>query len=130
MDLAFETCKDGNIAFGGVLIRSLIRRNHPLDPDGVGLIAGPLRCKDELLNGQGFAVIDNATSLKDIKSQLKSTTRQGINEGKFKDKPYRYFLPQKDNWKHTYIQSLVYSKNKETVLTDKSRTDTYTSIPK
>ena len=129
MDIAFETCtEEGKIVFGGILIRSLIRKGHQSDKNGEGLIAGPLRCKDELLNGHDIAIIEATPTSKNIKAELRNTTRQGIKEGGYQNKPYRYYLPRKD-WNHAYIKSLSYNKDREIVHNEEKK-DTYSRAPK
>ncbi len=83
LDVSFATSKDKE-CYGGILIRGLINK------DDNNLIAGPLRCANELIN-QCFKNEDKSLPQlveceNDIKGGIYSTIRQGIETGKQLDK--------------------------------------------
>ena len=124
MDIAFETCTDaGKIAFGGILIRSLLKIGKSGCKE---LIAGPLRCKDELLNGDGAIRLERATE--EIHFELCRDVRCGITHGGKESKPYRYYH-KRDKWIREYIKPLSYTREK-TVVKDQPIRETYSSAPK
>ncbi len=77
VDICFETSNDDN-CYGGILIRSLLKDNGEGVPQ---LIAGPLRCANELMNQCVMA--KSIPNIEEIKQplnidNLRSTIRQGI----------------------------------------------------
>lgn len=87
IDICFESNMDKNNGkehYGGILIRSIVK-----EKDG-SLITGPMCCSDELLNScVGSSTNDSPAIIpilvdkeKELETDLKSTTRQGIEADK------------------------------------------------
>lgn len=121
MDICFESSEE-NRCFGGILIRSIKK-------DGE-IIAGPMRCSDEIMN----SCKDEMPRLVDRETGCESpvsTIRYGIKADKTDNKAgmkLRYYIKQDDSWKR---------KRKGVLVADKttggykkvSKTDYYPAQP-
>ena len=123
MDICFES-KEKEGYFGGILIRSLKKNNEEI-------IAGPMRCSDEILN----SCEKELPTLVDHKSnsglKFETTIRYGIEADKNQgDSPmeFRYFIPQ-DKWTRTKNNVLVEDKSTGGYKTI-NKTDYYPAQPK
>ena len=129
VDIAFETCiNESNVTFGGILIRSLVKKNDP-KTDGE-IIAGPLRCKDELLNGEGPIEITALQTPIDIDSELWKCRRQGVSRGGKQEKLYRYYRNRdKGDWDRKPERMLYIKKDEKITVVKTPKTETYSGAP-
>lgn len=121
IDISFETDIE-IMTFGGILIRSL------KNIDTGEIIAGPLRCKDELLNE---GVLPQIIMHKVDVVKIDKTTRQGISKGGKENNEYRFYVPQDNDWKRTNIRCIKYvveAKEKTAVISE-TQTFYYPSYP-
>lgn len=131
IDIAFETKYDSKwvpCQFGGVLIRSIIKH---VDGEKEEIIAGPLRCQQELFNGiRELPTIVEKTAR--TCHQVGNNLRYGINGDTFE---YRYFIIDDDfNWncktkRTVYDWRTIDKKKVFNGVCEKDITVTYTAIP-
>ena len=105
VDIAFETKEESNIPyqFGGILIRSIIKHEGEKENE---LIAGPLRCLQEIFNGcKEFPTIEE----KHPRSchEVGQNTRYGIGNDR---NNYRFFINDADFDWDCPTKRLVYDK--------------------
>lgn len=138
-DISFQTeisNDEKEFSFGGILIRSVKKIG---EPDDSAILAGPLRCKDELLNRCPLEIVKLENDL--ALTCLKKTTRQGINtdrdaEGNSIDSIglLRYFIPQDNgkegcnNWNRKHGENVLRIVDKKPVL-KQSFIDRYPNAP-
>jgi len=141
VDICFESTKK---SFGGVLIRSLKKRE---EPEENALIGGPMRCAIELANacfneGCIMQLIVNEHKIKE--GAPKTTIRQGIKaDYKVRDEKkivpineYCYYIPQENNphWIRSRINVCELIKEplnefKKKVIIKEKKTDYYKDNP-
>ena len=120
LDICFESSEEKGY-FGGILIRSLKK-------DDKEIIAGPMRCSDEILNScekELPTLVEHESNLGE--KNFETTFRYGIKTDKEQDK-YRYFIPQ-DNWTRIRNKVLVEDKSTGGYKAIK-KTDYYPAQPK
>lgn len=123
VDIALDTCLEpGKVSFGGILIRALKK--------GEEIIGGPLKCKDELLNGQGTLELRYEEG--ELHGEVYRERRLGLSEEEkykpYRDYLYRYYLTQ-TNWNRKCVKPLRFEGGKLLLNSDKLITEYYTSAP-
>lgn len=123
MDICFES-KEKEGYFGGILIRSLKKNDEEI-------IAGPMRCSDEILNSCKTELPTLVEHESNFGLKFETTIRYGIEADKKQDKSpmeFRYFIPQ-DKWTRIRNNVLVEDKSTGGYKTIK-KTDYYSAQPK
>ncbi len=114
LDICFES-KESEQYFGGILIRSLMKNDKDI-------MAGPMRCSDELLNSCG----DKLPSLIDYEAPLEiktiHTTRYGITADLEQD--------NNDIFLGYYIELNTWKRMRENVLIADKESGGYKIVPK
>ena len=111
LDICFESSEE-NRYFGGILIRSLKKQKDDQkknDEEREEIIAGPMRCSDEILNSCETKLPELIEYESNPDSEPQTTFRYGVKTDKEQDK-YRYFIPQ-DKWTRTRNNVLVEDKS-------------------
>lgn len=122
MDICFESSEE-NRCFGGILIRSIKK-------DGE-IIAGPMRCSDEIMNSckdEMPRLVDRETGCESPVSTIRYGIEADKTDNKAGMKLRYYIIKQDDSWKR---------KRKGVLVADKttggykkvSKTDYYTAQP-
>ena len=123
IDICFES-KENNRYFGGILIRSLKKNDKEI-------IAGPMRCSDEILNSCETILPMLIVHESNLGYEPETAFRYGIEADKNQGNSpmeFRYFIPL-DNWTRTRNSVLVEDKSTGGYKTIEKKIDYYSAQP-
>ncbi len=129
VDICFESSENEGF-FGGILIRGLKKYKEGLEKNNYEIIAGPMRCSDELMNSceKELPIIVDGVSLSINEPQ--PTIRYGIKADVEQSEPkmfFCYYLEQ-ESWNRTRKNVLVADKDSGGYK-KVTKTDYYTARP-